>query len=86
MSDKIIYETINSVIISADRAAAVQENRNRWAERSIIRQQDHISYHSREVNIVDVDLILQATRESAVTHKYVETRIFMSRNFSHHVN
>ena len=52
---------MNSVIISADRVAAVQENRDRQVRRRIIRQQDHISYYLREVDIVDVNLIIQYT-------------------------
>ena len=82
----MIHEAMNSVTISADRAAAVWENEDRQAERRIVRQWDHISCHSREVNITDADLILWAARESAVTCKHVETEIFMLRNFFHHVN
>ena len=52
----------------------------------MIRQQNHISYYSREIDITDVNLILQTTRESAVICKYIKMRIFMSRDFSHHVN
>ena len=37
-SDKIIHETTNSAAISADRAAVVWENEDRWAERRTIRQ------------------------------------------------
>ena len=37
MSDKMIHETTDSAAILADRAAAVWENENRWAERSMIR-------------------------------------------------
>ena len=82
----MIHETMNSVIISADRAAAVWENRDRQAEKKTVRQQDHISCHSREVDIADVNLILQTVRESVMTCKHVRIRIFMSRDFSHHVN
>ena len=82
----MIHEAINSVIISADRAAAVQENRDRQAERSMIRQWDHISCHSRKIDIADADLILWAARESAVTCKCVKIKIFMLRDFSYHVN
>jgi len=38
VSDKMIHEATNFIIISADRAAAVQENKDRQAERSTIRQ------------------------------------------------
>ena len=86
VSDKMIHEAMNSVAISADRAAAVQENKDRWVKRSTVRQWDHISCHLREVDIADADLILWAARKSAVTCKYVRTEVFMSRDFSHHVN
>jgi len=82
----MIHEAMNSVTISADRAAAVQENKDRQVRRSMIRQQDHISYHSRKVDIIDADLILWAARKSVVTHKHIRTEIFISRNFSHYVN
>ena len=82
----MIHEATDSVAISADRAAAVWENEDKWVRRSMIRQQDHISYHSREIDITDINLILWVARKSAVTCKHVEMRIFMSRNFSHHVN
>ena len=52
----------------------------------MIRQQDHISCYLREVNIADADLILQTARKLAATCKCAEMRVFMSRNFSHHVN
>ena len=82
----MIHEAMNSAAISADRAATVWENENRQVRRSMIRQQDLINYHSRKIDIVDADLILQTARESAVTCKYIKTEIFMSRNFFHHVN
>ena len=85
-SDKMIHEATNSAAISAGRAAAVWENEDKQARKKMIRQQDYISCHSRKVDITDVNLILQAARESAVTHKYVEMRVFMLRDFSHHVN
>ena len=84
--DKMIHETTDSVTISANRVAAVQENKDRQAERSMIRQQDHISCHSRKVDIADINLILQTIRESAMTYKYIKMRVFMLRDFSHHVN
>ena len=82
----MIHEAMNSAAISADRAAAVWENKDRWAERKTVRQQDHINCHSRKVNIADVNLILQTARKSVMTCKHIEMRIFMLRDFSHHVN
>ena len=82
----MIYEATNSVIISADRAAAVWENEDRQVKRKMIRQQDHINCHSREVDITDADLILQIARESAMTCKHIKTEIFMLKDFFHHVN
>ena len=82
----MIHEVMNSVTISADKAAAVQENEDRWAESRIIKQWDHISCHSREVNIINADLILWAARKSVMTHKYVRMKIFILKDFSHHVN
>ncbi len=82
----MIYEAMNSVIISADRAATVWENKDRQVKKRMIRQQDHINYHLKKVNIIDVDLILQTTRESMMTHKHIKIRVFMLRDFSHHVN
>ncbi len=82
----MIHEAMNSVTISADRAAAVQENRDRQVRKRTIRQQDYISCYSREVNIADADLILWAARESIITYKHVKMRIFMLRDFFHHVN
>ena len=35
--DKMIHEATNSVTISADKAAAVWENENKWVERKTIR-------------------------------------------------
>ena len=57
-SNKMIHEAMNSVTISADRAAAVWENRDRQVKRKTIRQQDHINCYSKKINIVDVNLIL----------------------------
>ena len=85
-SNKMIHEAMNSVTISADRAAAVWENEDRWVRRKTVRQQDHISCHSREIDITDVNLILQTARESAATCKHIRMRVFMLRDFSHHVN
>ena len=34
VSNKMIHETINSAAISADKAAAVWENRNRWIKKN----------------------------------------------------
>ena len=82
----MIHEATDSVTISADRAAAVWENEDRQAERKTVRQQDHINCYSRKVSIINADLILQTARESAATHKHVETEVFMLRDFSHHVN
>ena len=82
----MIHEAMNSVTISADRAAAVWENEDKQVRRKMTRQQDHINCHSREVDIADVNLILQTVRESVMTCKHVRIRIFMSRDFSHHVN
>ena len=82
----MIHEITNSAAISVDRAAAVWENENKWIEKRIVRQQDHISCHSRKIDIADADLILQTARESVITCKYVEIRVFMLRDFSHHVN
>ena len=82
----MIYEAMNSVTISADRAAAVWENENKQVRKKTVKQWDHINCHSREINIADVNLILQITRKSIMIHKHVEMRIFMLKDFSHHVN
>ena len=82
----MIHEAMNSAAISTDKAAAVWENENRQVRRKIIRQQDHINCYLREVSIADVNLILQIARKSAAIHKYIEMRVFMLKDFSHHVN
>ena len=82
----MIHEATDSAAISADKAAAVWENKDRQIRRNTVRQQDLISCYSREINIADTDLILWAARESATIHKHVRTEIFTSRDFFHHVN
>ena len=82
----MIHEAMNSAAISADRAAAVWENRNRQIRKNTVRQHDLISCYSKEVDITDVNLILQTARKSAATYKHVRMRVFMLRDFSHYVN
>ena len=82
----MIHEVTNSAAISADRAAAVWENEDKQVQKKTIRQWNHINCHSKKINIVDADLILWAARKSAVIHKHVEIRIFMLKDFFHHVN
>ena len=49
---------MNSAAVSADRAAAVWENEDRWVRRRLVRQWDFISCYSRKIDIDDADLIL----------------------------
>ena len=54
----MIHEIINSAAISADKAAAVWENEDKQVRKKTVKQQDYISCYSREINIINVNLIL----------------------------
>ena len=88
-------ESVLFLTTDLSASEAVKKTRMRtWASRSDYthfmflraRQQDHISCHSREVDIADADLILQTARKSAAIYKHIRTEVFMLRDFSHHVN
>ena len=52
----LIHETMNTISVSASRAAAIQEQKQ--DRENTVRQQDLINCHSRETDMNDVDLIL----------------------------
>ena len=59
----MIHEAENSISISADKTAFIWEVRykkikHEQVKKEIIKQWDFINYHSRKVNIVDINLIL----------------------------